>query len=182
MPAIIIALFIGALALTSLMGYLIIGKINRTVSAVSVPYTSYSPSDVVYGQPLHVVHQMDSVVATTPITASENQALSKPQLRAPETFFDFGHVRTDQVVTHVFEIANQGSAPLLFTAAHTTCACTTADLTTTVVPPGKIGLMTVRFDPSVHNLSGQTVRRGVIIETNDPQNPSVDFWIQATVR
>ena len=47
----------------------------------------------------------------------------------------------------------------------------------------KTGLtVTVQFDPSVHNLRGQTVRRGVIVETNDPQNPSVDFWIQATVR
>jgi hypothetical protein len=42
--------------------------------------------------------------------------------------------------------------------------------------------MTVHFDAKVHPLSGQTVRRGVMLETNDPHNPELEFWIQAAIR
>jgi hypothetical protein len=43
-------------------------------------------------------------------------------------------------------------------------------------------MVTVRFDAGVHNLSGQTIRRGLILETNDPQYPNVEFWVQATIK
>jgi hypothetical protein len=171
-----IALLIGILILMGLMGYLFVSKIIYPSSL------SYSPSDVAYGQALHVGHQVDGALAPPDEMAGGNLAQSKPQLAVPQTFYDFGLVGADQVVSRVFEIANHGSAPLEITSAHTTCACTSADLTAREVPPGKIVLVTVRLDAGLHNLSGQTIRRGVILETNDPQNPSVDFWIQATVQ
>ena len=86
------------------------------------------------------------------------------------------------MVQHEFAIANVGDAPLTISRAYTTCGCTTADFTATVIPPGKVSIMTLTFDAGFHDAGGQTVRRGVIIENNDARNPQVEIWTQAAVR
>jgi hypothetical protein len=43
-------------------------------------------------------------------------------------------------------------------------------------------LMTLHFNAGYHDVSGYTVRRGVLIETNDPNHPIQEIWIQASVR
>ena len=105
-----------------------------------------------------------------------------PVVVAHDRFYDFGRIDPGRTVERVFPIANDGSQPLMILGAHTTCGCTTADFTASEIPPGKVALMTLRFDPSFHNLRGQTVRRGVMIQTNDPRTPTVEIWIQATVK
>jgi len=42
--------------------------------------------------------------------------------------------------------------------------------------------MTLLFDTNFHNSSGQIIRRGVIIENNDPGNPQIEIWYQAKIR
>ena len=79
-------------------------------------------------------------------------------------------------------IANQGDASLTISRAYTTCGCTTADFTATVIPPGKVAVVTMKYDAGFHDARGQTVRRGIIIENNDQKNPQVELWAQATVR
>ena len=175
MPVKYLALFIGILLMVGLVGYLVFTRSSH-------PAPSYAPADVIYGNPLHVVHQMSAMSSSTLEKTVENPSGGQPQIEVPESFYDFGLVGPTQAVTRVFEIANRGAAPLVITGAHTTCACTTADLTATEVPPGKVVLVTVRFDAGVHELSGQTVRRGLILETNDPGYPIVEFWVQATVK
>ncbi len=170
-----LALVIGILILAGLAGYLVINRVNR-------PALSYSPSDIIYGEPLHVVHQVDGLPASKPEEANPGPSSEKPRLEVSQRFYDFGLVGSTQVVTQDFELANRGTAPLVITAAHTTCACTTADLSATTIPPGKVVLVTVRLDAGVHNLSGQTIRRGLILETNDPDYPNLEIWIQATIK
>jgi hypothetical protein len=51
-----------------------------------------------------------------------------------------------------------------------------------VIPPGKVVLVTLRFDAGFHDTAGQTVRRGIIIENNDPDRSSAEIWVQASVR
>jgi hypothetical protein len=170
-----LALYIGILLLASLVGYLVFSQVNH-------PALSYSPSDIAYGKPLHVVHQVEATPASNQVRVIEKSPSASPHLEVPLTFYDFGLVSPTQTVTRVFEMANRGTGPLVITAAYTTCACTTADLTATEVPSGKVVLVTVRFDASVHDLTGQTIRRGLILETNDPQYPNVEFWVQATVK
>jgi len=50
-----------------------------------------------------------------------------------------------------------------------------------VIPPGKVALLTVRFDADYHDVRGQAVRRGVILENNDRTQPQAEVWIQAQV-
>jgi hypothetical protein len=82
----------------------------------------------------------------------------------------------------VAHFTNLGDAPLTISRAYTTCGCTTAEFTSTVIPPGKVVIMTLYLDAGFHDVTGQTVRRGVIIENNDPNNSQVEIWTTATVR
>jgi hypothetical protein len=136
--------------------------------------------DVVYDKPLHAIHEMG------PSTLNEIAFLPKgeaqPKIILLEDFHDFGSVGPTEIVNHDFVIANQGEAPLTISRAYTTCGCTTADFTATVIPPGKIAVVTISLDAGFHDVRGQTVRRGIIIENNDPKNPQVELWAQASVR
>lgn len=140
----------------------------------------YAPEDVIYDHPLHAVHEMDpSDPASIPFLPKDG---AQPKIVISETFYDFGSVGAAEVVQHDFVIANQGDAPLTISRSYTTCGCTTADFTGTVIPPGKVAVMTLIFDAGFHDARGQTVRRGVIIENNDPNNSQAEIWAQASVR
>ena len=142
----------------------------------------YTPADVVYGKKIHAVHGMDidrspQVLETIPANLSE-----EPVIRVSESFFDFGEVNSHIVLRRTFVIANTGQSALIIQRAYTTCGCTMADFTATEIPPGKVVLMTLQFDPGFHEMRGTTVRRGVLIETNDPNHPIQEIWVQASVR
>lgn len=51
-----------------------------------------------------------------------------------------------------------------------------------VIPPGKVSIVTLTLDAGFHDVAGRTVRRGVIIESNDPNRPETELWTQAAVR
>lgn len=139
----------------------------------------YLAEDVVYDQPLLAVHEMEpSNLDFIPFLPKDGP---QPKIAVSEDSYNFGVIGPTDVVTHDFVIANQGDAPLTIHRAYTTCGCTTADFTTTVIPPGKVSLVTIRLDAGFHDVRGQTVRRGIIIENNDPKNPQVELWAQATV-
>lgn len=140
----------------------------------------YRPEDVVSDLPFVAIHEME------PSTVSMIDFLPKdgpqPEIAVSEAFFNFGSIGATEIVRHDFIIANQGDAPLTIHRAYTTCGCTTAEFSSTVIPPGKVVVMTLVLDAGYHDVSGQTVRRGVIIENNDPNNPEIEIWTQAKVR
>jgi hypothetical protein len=140
----------------------------------------YKPEDVVYGQSLHAVHEMEPFDPSSIHFLPEDEP--QPKIAASEDFFNFGSVGAKDVVQHEFAILNQGEAPLTISRAYTTCGCTTADFTARVIPPGKVAIMTLTFDAGFHDVGGQTVRRGVIIENNDPSNSQFEVWTEAFVR
>lgn len=140
----------------------------------------YDEDDIVYNQPLFAIHEMDGT------TVDQISFLPKdgpqPKVAISEDFHNFGSIGPSEVVRHEFVIANQGDAPLTISRAYTTCGCTTAEFTGTVIPPGKVVIVTMILDAGYHDVRGQTVRRGIIIENNDPKNPQVELWAQASVR
>lgn len=140
----------------------------------------YGPEDVVHGAPLHAIHEMEPPgLASIPFLSAGGP---QPSIAVSETRYNFGSIGPTEVVTREFVIANQGEAPLTISRAYTTCGCTTADFTATVIPPGKVTIMTLTLDAGFHDVRGQTVRRGVIIENNDPNSPQMEIWTQADVR
>ena len=131
--------------------------------------------------PLLVVHLM-APLAVTPESVPA-QASDQPRMALSSNFYDFGALRSGSPpVRRDFYIINHGSAPLVIRQAMTTCGCTTARLSAATAPPGTAIRVTVIFDPAYHNLSGQTVRRGLILLTNDPDRPEADIWVQASLR
>ena len=138
----------------------------------------YGPEDISYDKPIQAVHDME---AGPPIPFLPKNG-PQPQIEMNEVFHDFGSIGATEVVTREFAIANMGQAPLTISRAYTTCGCTIADFTSTVIPPGMVSLVTLRFDAGFHDTAGQTVRRGIIIENNDPDRPQTEYWVEASVR
>lgn len=142
----------------------------------------YNPEDVVYGEKYRAVHSMSFDPSSQQGTIFPVGSTKKPEIKLSEKYYDFGEVDANQVLTRTFVLANLGEVPLKIVRAYTTCGCTMADFTAAEIPPGKVVLMTLQFDPGFHDMHGTTVRRGVMIETNDPDNPLQEIWIQASIR
>lgn len=137
----------------------------------------YDPSDISYDQPIQAVHEMESGPPIPFLSKSDPQ----PEIRINERFYNFGVIGPTEIVTREFVIANTGDGPLTISRAYTTCGCTTADITSSYILPGKVAIVRLHLDAGFHDVSGQTVRRGLIIENNDPKRSSMEIWIQATV-
>ena len=140
--------------------------------------SEYSLEDVVQDQPILAVHEMEEGPAIPFLPASQPQ----PKIQIPEKNFNFGMIGPQDVVEQEFIIRNVGDAPLTISRAYTTCGCTTAEISASVIPPGKVATIKLVFDAGFHDASGQTVRRGLIIENNDPQQSQAEVCVQASVR
>lgn len=139
---------------------------------------NYAPEDVVRGEAFVAVHEMGAGPPIPFLPASGPQ----PSIATSEDFIDVGSVGPNEVVRLEFAIANTGQAPLTISRAFTTCGCTTAEISSTVIPPGKVAEVELVFDAGFHDTRGQVVRRGLIIENNDPKHSTQEIWIQASVR
>lgn len=160
-----------------LIGFSFISILNRqTVQAAA----DYDQEEISHKQPLYAVHEMEPTnLDSIPFLPGDGP---QPTMSIPKKFHNFGSVGPNEVVEQEFVIANEGDAPLTISRAYTTCGCTTANFSATVIPPGQVSIMTLRFDAGYHDTRGQTVRRGVIIENNDPLNPQMEIWAEASVR
>ncbi len=166
----------GVLIIIFLVLYLILqpGQNTRDFDIASAPIN--------YDQPLHAIHEMDEPGQPKKAIPFLPKDGPQPMILIPVTSYDFGQVGATEVVTHDFVIANIGEAPLTISRAYTSCGCTTADFTSTVIPPGEKAMVTIRFDAGFHDVRGQVVRRYLVIESNDPANSELRIYIQAAVQ
>ena len=137
----------------------------------------YQAGDVATLQPILAVHEMGEGSPIPFLPKGEPQ----PNIVIPETSYDFGTIGIQDVVEQTFMIRNTGEAPLTISRAYTTCGCTTAEISASVIPPGQVATVKLIFDAGFHDAAGQTVRRGLIIENNDPEQSQAEIWIQAKV-
>ena len=98
----------------------------------------------------------------------------------PMVRWDWGTIPRKPPVEQTFPIQNRGNQPLLITGVVTSCGCTTADLTSSVIPGGQRADLRVIFDPDFHDTSGP-VTRIVWVSTNDPDMPVVELRLDANV-
>lgn len=170
----LVVMGISGLLLTGLGGFLVWNSSSAQTAL------AYSPQNVSREKPLHAIHEMEPPsLNSIPFITKDNP---QPKINIPITFHNFGSIDPEEMVEQEFVIANEGAVPLTISRAYTTCGCTTADFTSTIIPPGKVSIMTLRFDAGYHDTKGQSVRRGVIIENNDPNNPQMEIWVEASVR
>jgi hypothetical protein len=168
-----VAVIVGGVAL--LIGS---GLMLRTGVGSGTASFEYTQDDVSFNQPFLAVHEME---AGPPIPFLPKDG-PQPKIAVNEDFYNFGSLGAKDVVIREFAVTNLGNAPLTISRAYTTCGCTTAEFTASVLLPGEVSLITLRFDAGYHDTAGQTVRRGIIIENNDPDHPSTEIWVQASVR
>ena len=104
---------------------------------------------------------------------------SRPAIYVEPDSYDLGTI-PQQVVTHSFIVKNKGDGDLVIGKITTSCGCTKAQIDQNTIPPGKEALLTVTFDPALHNTRGKTTKT-VSLETNDPLNPVKKIKIRAFV-
>ena len=108
----------------------------------------------------------------------EPPAPPAPRLAVEPAAFDFGRVLPERTLRRQFSLRNFGSADLAIENVSTTCGCTAALLDDKVLKPG--GRATLRVTFETRNYSGK-VRRSVLIKSNDPQHPTAEIKLEATV-
>ncbi|MFQ5774934.1 MAG: DUF1573 domain-containing protein [Kiloniellaceae bacterium] len=149
-----------------------------TVAEPAAPAApDYAGEDVVYDGAFRAIHEMRAGPPIPFLPADRPQ----PKIALPDAYYDFGKIGAKEVVRHKFLVRNEGDAPLTISRAYTTCGCTTAEFTARVIPPGKAALVTLILDAGFHDVRGQTVKRGIIIENNDRASPKAAIWVRASV-
>jgi hypothetical protein len=101
-----------------------------------------------------------------------------PKLSTPEIQFDFGSVKEGDVLTHSFQLVNEGTDDLNILDVKTSCGCTAALPSTKVLKPKETGSVAVEFNTA--NRSGKVVRT-ITVTTDDPETPSKILTISADI-
>ncbi len=122
------------------------------------------------GNPLYGEHDMELIPRQTPVPSSAPLDEPMPLVDIPNTEHDFGRVPSRQDVAHVFAIQNRGNDDLVISNLVTSCGCTTAELSSSIIPPGERADLAVYFDPNYHQARGEVVRL-VWFATNDVTYP-----------
>lgn len=139
---------------------------------------AYEDGDIATEKPIKAEHDMGEG-PSIPFLPKDGP---QPSISLSEWSYDFGEIGPTDVVQRTFVIRNDGEAPLTISRAYTTCGCTTAEISASVIPPGKVATVELVFDAGFHDTAGQTIRRGVIIENNDPDFPQAEIWVQVAVQ
>ena len=130
--------------------------------------------------PIAGFHDMENMpnpnAAAHPVEAGVPQA----NVDLPVPRWDWGDIPRMPAVQQTFPIQNTGNEPLMISNVVTSCGCTTAELSSSVIPSGQRADLVVTFDPNFHDTSGP-VTRLVWLETNDPDMPVVELRMDANV-
>ena len=108
----------------------------------------------------------------------EPAAAPAPRLAVEPASFDFGRVLPERTLSRQFSLRNFGATDLTIERVSTTCGCTAALLDDKVVKPG--GRATLRVTLETRNAKGKIVR-SVLVKSNDPQHPTTEIKLEATV-
>jgi hypothetical protein len=92
-----------------------------------------------------------------------------PAIAFAESAHDFGLVNEGAHLRHVFEVRNQGNAPLVLSGVATSCGCTAATLGDKTIPPGGSAPLEVVMD--THGEHGKGTRT-ITVSSNDPHQPA----------
>ena len=103
---------------------------------------------------------------------------SVPAVETHKSTHDFGKVsKSNGTVSTVFVLENHGKTPLEFSNLSTSCGCTTAELSNSIVNSDETTNLTVTFDPNIHDEPVGRFKRSVFVKTNDPAVSEMHFDI-----
>ncbi len=111
-------------------------------------------------------------------TAEETPAVGTPKIAFEKTEHDFGKMEKQQTAKYIFKFKNEGDALLVIDKVQAMCGCTGTLLSQEEIPPGGEGTIEVTFTAG---LSGGTSQKSIHVYSNDPEQPSAQLKIKATV-
>lgn len=130
-------------------------------------------------------------------TASSNDP-NRPIAEVQEKEFDLGEMNVKEIKEHNFAIKNIGKDDLVLSNVSTSCDCTYAYIinsagekspkftmhgmngSETKVKSGETATLEVIYEPAIMPVKG-SVERSVVVASNDPNNPKLEFNIKAKV-
>ena len=140
------------------------------------------------------------VLSSTSATPAKITASQNAKVEILEKTFDWGNIPySGEKVTKTFTIKNSGTDILQLSGIKTSCTCTKAQISVDgktspyfsmhstsswvgEIPPGKEAQLLVIFDQTFHGTTGVgPIERLVSMETNDTQNPSLEFSLKGVV-
>jgi hypothetical protein len=173
----------GALGVVVLIIALGLSRPGASASTIS-PSRSEDEADLLpladARHPLRGGHELARIPQQTPAPKPAPANVPLPRLELPSAYYDFGRIPKRPDVAHVFAVQNTGDADLEIDNLVTSCGCTTADLSASIIPPGQRADLLVTFDPDFHAAEGR-VTRLVWFATNDPAQPWVEVRIDADI-
>ncbi|WP_303675158.1 DUF1573 domain-containing protein [Vampirovibrio chlorellavorus] len=101
-----------------------------------------------------------------------------PIIKAEQRIEEVGKVETDSKVPAHFLLYNVGGKPLKIVDVQTSCGCTVAKLSKTVVYPGDFTRLDVSLDTSIK--LGK-VRKQITVKSNDPKRPTLPLFLVGEV-
>lgn len=123
-----------------------------------------------------------SAVSGAKASGEREQPSSGDWIKVTPAEWDFGKVKSTEVVTHSFEIKNAGSGVLKISTITTSCGCTTAKAASMSLKPGESTELIVTYNPGHHSsITPGPARRLIYIDSNDPSAPEIKIPVTAFV-
>lgn len=104
-----------------------------------------------------------------------------PRITFNETEFDFGVIKqSGGKVKHDFRFTYDGGEPLRITGVPTSCACASASVDKTQFKDGDTGILTVKFNPNLHEEPEGKFFKTIALLTDPPlkETPEVKIWAE----
>jgi hypothetical protein len=101
-----------------------------------------------------------------------------PRITFSMPVYDFGRVKSGELVKHTYTFTNSGSQVLEVTNVQPSCGCTTAGEWTHRVEPGQIGTVGIQFNTT--GMGGEVLKT-VTISSSDKSNPAFTLQLKGTV-
>jgi hypothetical protein len=92
--------------------------------------------------------------------------------------YDFGRIKSGEVVKHIYYFTNTGDQMLYLTNVHPQCGCTAAGEWTRQVEPGKSGGIPIQFNSA--NFQGM-VFKSIAVACNDKIQPNLSLQLKGTI-
>src|SRR5262245_50102302 len=101
-----------------------------------------------------------------------------PKIAFETPLYDFGKVKSGEMIKHTFVFTNTGDEVLILTNVQPSCGCTTAGEWSRQVEPGKTGTIPVQFNSA--NYNGQVLKT-ITVTSNDKGQPTFGLQLKGTV-
>ncbi len=119
-----------------------------------------------------------------PANASPTQGVATPDTNAAphiqfdSTSYDFGKVKSGEVVKHAFIFTNTGASTLEILDVRPGCGCTTAGTWDKKVEPGRTGSIPLQFNSTGF---GGMLAKSATVTCNDPRQTNLFLQLRGTV-